>query len=54
MKPIQMECKGSIVTIEYPERIKELEARGWTVVGAKKVVEAKPKPIVNKPSDEEK
>jgi hypothetical protein len=54
MKPIQMECKGSIVTIVYPERVKELEARGWTVVGAKKVVEAKPKPIVNKPSDEEK
>jgi len=55
MKAVQMEFKGSVVTFAYPEIVKELEARGWSVVGAKKVVEAKPKPIVNKPTrDEEK
>ncbi len=52
MKPVQMEHGGAIVEIVYPERVKELEARGWTVVGIKKVVKAKPKPIVNTPNEE--
>ena len=54
MKPIEMEFNGTVIKIVYPERKKELEAKGWKVVGAKPPAKAKPpKPVINKPSDEE-
>lgn len=54
MKVYEMEKDGAVIKIVYPEKIKELEAKGWTVVGAKPPAKAKPpKPVINKPSDEE-
>ena len=54
VKVFKLEKDGAVITIVYPEKVKELEARGWSIVGAKPVAKAKPpKPVINKPSDEE-
>jgi len=53
VKPIEMELKGTVVIV-HPAKVKEMEAKGYKPVGAPvKKVEAKPKPVFNKPSDEE-
>ena len=53
VKPIEMENSGTVVIV-HPAKVKEMEAKGYKPVGAPvKKVEAKPKPVINKPSDEE-
>jgi len=54
VRVFKLEKEGAVITIVYPEKVKELEALGWSIVGAKPVAKAKPpKPVINKPSDEE-
>lgn len=50
---MQMEYNGTVVDV-HPAKVKEMEAKGYKPVGVPaKKAEAKPKPVINKPSDEE-